>query len=327
MTAQIGDRIIWQGQRKVILGELFVPPVHPLIRHGEGGRLSSACWRGHVATWEARDGQLLLAGIEGDLELSGGPVPATWVSGVIRVVDGELVQYQHNEYESQYTAVIEIDVACGGVNRSRRLVAEGLHGISGDSPAWEMLPGWSEAFGGSSSSQSWNRPSMDSVPDPRRFRDRALRSRISHERMRRGLRPGQMAAMIGLRSEKGGRLVQWERGQHELDTPKITAMCETFGVSAAEVSDLRARDSGDFEQAWKEWADVPITPALEVKGSLACYAAPASAKEATAVEAWACRCAQIAWRSVVLTLDRRTRVHVDGTGNVVWREACKPGAR
>jgi len=63
-----------------------LPGSHPRIWASHDGRLSTACWRGYIATWEIKDGRLYLVELsdrhtyrlEGDE-----PLFAEWFSGAL----------------------------------------------------------------------------------------------------------------------------------------------------------------------------------------------------------------------------------------------------
>ena len=120
MTAQMPDRLIHHGR----ILDLCATPLEdclrrrPKARRPKFLRLSTANWRGYVATWEILDQRLFLTGIEdGLVQTDGGPQevtlktlfprgpfpkPATWVSGALRCPEGRLRNYVHAGFASQY---------------------------------------------------------------------------------------------------------------------------------------------------------------------------------------------------------------------------------
>ena len=52
--------------------------------------LSSACWRGYIATWEIKKNQLYLIAVKGRYQMDGAePIFADWFSGNLRIPKGE----------------------------------------------------------------------------------------------------------------------------------------------------------------------------------------------------------------------------------------------
>ncbi len=129
-TAQFGDRLIYKGQTY----EIFTNPLESFFNneHPRPENLfkysCTACWRGYIATWKIEEGRLwLVKAIEGscdinaaEIDLSGVfgkklPVEATWYSGVLRVPQGELLDYVHMGYESVYEKELLITIQKGKV--------------------------------------------------------------------------------------------------------------------------------------------------------------------------------------------------------------------
>lgn len=89
------------------------PPASP---SGDDSPLteSTACWRRYVATWEIKAGRLYLRGVTGRYQLnSTEPLFADWVSDVLWVPHGELLQYVHMGFDSLYEFDMVISVSDG----------------------------------------------------------------------------------------------------------------------------------------------------------------------------------------------------------------------
>ena len=114
MTAQIAERLIYEGERHAMCEE-------PLGSYfSQGGKdpgfesMNTACWRGYVGEWEVIDDRLYLVGLEGGLNdgtdasietvFPGFPdrVFAHWYTGKVRIPQGKLLDYVHMGYESIY---------------------------------------------------------------------------------------------------------------------------------------------------------------------------------------------------------------------------------
>lgn len=125
MTAQLGDILIYQGQRLSICAA----PLGDYFRLGgasPGFEMSStALIRGYVATWELTDHRLYLVGLQGWLQdgsdarlesvFPGYPerVFAHWYTGCVRIPQGKLLKYVHSGYASVYERDLLLDFECG----------------------------------------------------------------------------------------------------------------------------------------------------------------------------------------------------------------------
>lgn len=114
MTAQISERLIFEGHQVALLS-------NPLSDYfALGGRdpgfqsTSTALWRGYVGTWEVTDDRLYLVALQGLLK-SGEEanlasvfpgfeyrVFAHWFSGRLRIPQGKRLAYVHMGYGSTY---------------------------------------------------------------------------------------------------------------------------------------------------------------------------------------------------------------------------------
>lgn len=139
MTAQVLDSITVEGVRS---GLASTPLGVWLDAHPDHARFVSphtANWRGYVADWSVRDDTLWLDGVHGwvplahdsagspeevDLERLGDanlPVEATWVSGELRVVQGEIIAYVHGGFGSTWEIEIVLSVDQGRIIDRRRV--------------------------------------------------------------------------------------------------------------------------------------------------------------------------------------------------------------
>ncbi|HYG80014.1 MAG TPA: hypothetical protein VD861_06480 [Pyrinomonadaceae bacterium] len=137
-TAQAPDVIHYEGKQY----KLFANPLESFFKRGERpkfhigpGSMSTANWRGYVATWKVEEDMLYLVGLDSwvckdlrpenckraDLrELFGekyrdGKVRADWFTGDLRLPDGERLRYVHMGYGSIYERDIILTVAAGRI--------------------------------------------------------------------------------------------------------------------------------------------------------------------------------------------------------------------
>ncbi len=150
-TGQAPDRLLIDGEMHM----LDTNPLAPYLA-GLGERRprfdapTSALWRGYVATWELREGRLLLKAVDGfrkapagaedagagkktpflgfvgfdamaELFPQGGEVFADWYTGALVVPLGEPVEYAHMGYETTYARYIVSLVHAGVEVRRHRL--------------------------------------------------------------------------------------------------------------------------------------------------------------------------------------------------------------
>lgn len=128
-TAQMGDLLIYEGKTEGIFSnplESYFNEEHP--RPNELFKAScSANWRGYLATWEIKDGFLYLNRlVEGncsndaaEIPLSKvfpeqkAPIKAVWFSGILRIPQGEQLQYVHMGYGSTYERELHLVIKDG----------------------------------------------------------------------------------------------------------------------------------------------------------------------------------------------------------------------
>lgn len=137
MTAQIADKLIYQNRQQALYGE----PLSAYFRqHGLSPGFKSVCtglWRGYLCSWKIKGGKLWLIDLQGILENdevasmetffpgNNDSVFADWYSGVLRLPQGELLQYVHMGYESRYERDLFIEIEAGMV-KGERLVENGV---------------------------------------------------------------------------------------------------------------------------------------------------------------------------------------------------------
>lgn|GEM_PF-4176365 len=154
MTAFACDGILIEGQRWLLRG---APLVEALRARGWGTVMTStANSHGHTAEWAIVDDRLVLLRAHGKVELPAvpgevpdvdeitgwthrreivelrledvfgqpPPIEATWVSGSLWVVGGEVTKYVHMGYESEYEHEGWITVEAGRVTKIDLLAAE-----------------------------------------------------------------------------------------------------------------------------------------------------------------------------------------------------------
>jgi hypothetical protein len=114
MTAQVRDRLSYDGRIFPLCSLPLQPWLHETGNEGIFRWPHTANRRGYVASWEVADGRLYLQKLEATLHDGSaaslatlfpgttGKVSAAWYSGTLRVTDGELLEYVHLGFASQY---------------------------------------------------------------------------------------------------------------------------------------------------------------------------------------------------------------------------------
>ena len=166
MTAQAPDIITVKGETHSLLTnplEMY----REMYRHDMvffESYLGTACWRGYIAEWEVDDGKLFLLKVNGfvsytdehsqPLIINGkficrsdnlrehkvpatlselfGPerdrVPATWYTGELRIPQGEMTEYVHHAYASEYSGYLIIPVENGVCGKGEHVSVQNLQG-------------------------------------------------------------------------------------------------------------------------------------------------------------------------------------------------------
>lgn len=181
MTAQIGETLIINGKARTMDYCPELPPEPDLlipttIRHvkekGPDKRIthrmfetwtdrhgithmeeescftrSTACWRGYIGTWELKNRHLLLTGLQGRFRLARSPVFANWVTGVLRIKLGPMLEYVHMGFGSVHARELHIHIE-SGLETGRRLIDNRGQPFDENQLAWANLPGSENRFPG-----------------------------------------------------------------------------------------------------------------------------------------------------------------------------------
>lgn len=122
MAAQIGDKILHNGQIHSLASEPLSPYLYSNKIEKLFSKISPACYRGYCATWEIEDKHIYLLNIEPPCTLkdeNAGVIDesistmnklfpgktevfADWVNGKIKIQSGKVLQFVNKGYESVY---------------------------------------------------------------------------------------------------------------------------------------------------------------------------------------------------------------------------------
>ena len=159
MTAQVGEILIYEGSE---VRMSFCPPIPDHIRIADFSNekletlakkenlpsviFSTACWRGYIGTWEIKDGRFYLVKLSGRFELKGDePLFADWFTGVLRIPQGEMLQYVHMGFGTVFEEELHIKVENGIVTKTKVFANRGKK-HDRDMIVWSNLPGGENSF-------------------------------------------------------------------------------------------------------------------------------------------------------------------------------------
>jgi len=119
MTAQIHEYLRLDGKSCRMACEPDLPESAPgLTSHEQMESISSRCWRGYVGYWEVANNRFYLRKVVGSIQRRfRPPLFAEWYSGIIRIPQGEMLEYIHSEYASIYEADLFLEIEKGIVTR------------------------------------------------------------------------------------------------------------------------------------------------------------------------------------------------------------------
>ncbi len=160
MTAQLPDEIVYRGSRYA----LFANPLEAYFSAANPRpaflMLSTANRRGYIAEWEIADDRLFLVALTGKVRLEsmpipseggarhphwhagdcgdgpffltdlfpqGGPVPADWYTGVLKLPVGRMAKYVHAHYASRYESYIFLTITQGRLTNVEQIDGAAYH--------------------------------------------------------------------------------------------------------------------------------------------------------------------------------------------------------
>ena len=140
MTAQYTERLLLRGEKLSLCTEPLASYLESGVSRITFDAETSACWRGYEGTWAIESDRLYLVKLQGGSVTNEGWVErsladlfpeypdgvfAHWYTGELRCSKGQLLNYVHGGYASQYEQDLFIEVV-RGVVVSERLVINGI---------------------------------------------------------------------------------------------------------------------------------------------------------------------------------------------------------
>lgn len=108
MTAQIPDKFEWNGQHLPVQEGARPPTDDPRIE-SVGAAMSTACYRGYIATWAVRDERLVLLDLAGNYRIADGKPLAIPFTGRFLLGIGEAEPYAFAPLYGQHIALTFTD--------------------------------------------------------------------------------------------------------------------------------------------------------------------------------------------------------------------------
>ena len=140
MTAQFTERLLLRGEKLALCTEPLAPYLESDANQITFDAETSACWRGYQGIWAIESDRLYLVKLQGGSVTNAGWVErsladlfpeypdgvfAHWYTGELRCSKGQLLNYVHGGYASQYEQDLFIEVV-RGVVVSERLEVNGV---------------------------------------------------------------------------------------------------------------------------------------------------------------------------------------------------------
>jgi len=154
-----------------------------------------------------------------------------------------------------------------------------------------------------------------------------LSRHFEQARLAKGLKPGQLALLIGKNISKiGNRIRQFEL-TGDISKELFEKLVAALGIDAAIIERLVEQDRREFFEEWLAWVNEPITPYLVERLIAAVYRRvplPPEIKTQEQAEAWAAAFTMESKRKCCLVWSRRISVWFDVDGTFFRSEAV-PG--
>ncbi|MBL0140394.1 MAG: hypothetical protein IPP86_17990 [Bacteroidetes bacterium] len=125
MTAQSGERILYEDEYYTMVTEPLAPYLASLKEPIEFRSPSSTFWRGYIGTWKFENKRLFLTDLQAfildnkevgiEYLFPGEPVVfANWYTGKLRVPIGDCLYYAHQGFESifEFDFILKIEKGC-----------------------------------------------------------------------------------------------------------------------------------------------------------------------------------------------------------------------
>ncbi len=147
-------------------------------------------------------------------------------------------------------------------------------------------------------------------------------------RLARGLKPGQLAQLIGKNVSKIGNSIRTFELTGDISKELFGKLVAFFEIDAETIERLVEQDRREFFEKWLAWVNDPITPHLVVRIIAAIYTSKAVPPEITTMEkaeTWAAAVAKESRRKCCLVWSRRISIWFDERGDLVGRSEAMPG--
>lgn len=156
-----------------------------------------------------------------------------------------------------------------------------------------------------------------------------LSRHFEQKRLARGLRPGQLASLMGCKNpgKIGNRIRQFELSG-TISQELFEKLADALEIDAGTIERLVEQDRREYFEKWLKWVNEPITPYLVERLIPAIYRRIPLPPEVTTqeeAEAWAAGVARESKRKCCLVWSRRISIWFDEAGQLVGRTEAVPG--
>lgn len=152
---------------------------------------------------------------------------------------------------------------------------------------------------------------------------------FEQQRIGKGLKPGQVADLIGYTniSKGGSRICSFEQ-TGSVSKELFEKLAAFFLIETEAIEKLVEDDRRDFFRKWLAWANEPIQPHLVVRLIAAVYSRRELSPDIGTIEeaeVWAAAVARESRLKCCLVWSRRLSIWFDETGRIVGRTEAAPG--
>lgn len=150
---------------------------------------------------------------------------------------------------------------------------------------------------------------------------------FEERRIARGLKPGQLASLVGYKNiPKGSNRIRAFEIAGKISTSLFEKLVSVLEIDRATIEKLAKQDHREFIDAWLKWVNEPITPSISIRLMPAFYARRKLPPDITTMEQaeeWAASIAKETGKRCCLVWSRRISFWFDNDG--VYRSESVPG--
>ncbi len=152
---------------------------------------------------------------------------------------------------------------------------------------------------------------------------------FEQQRVARGLKPGQLAQLLGFSnlSKNGSRIRVFEQ-TGAISKELFEKLVDYFAVDSQTIEELVEQDRREFFSQWLAWANEPVQPYLVVRLVAAIYSRRELSPDVKTIEeaeGWAASIARESKLKCCLVWNRRLSIWFNESGEISVRSEAVPG--